>query len=441
MYKYYFILSVLILLLIGCVPAAEAPIEPATGSSGEAAIIEPEIETETKAETETKNEIEAGYPFKLRIRNNTDEDFEQIEFTLEDRSESISMVAAGEVSEYVTFGEARQLPTLKMVAGGTDYVWQPEQAAGERLLLGEFTYEVDLEHGELNVGPLTENAFLQDAQLFAEQTGIELSEALSQLQSQDEVGTLQVKLAEEHSETFAGLWTEHEPTYRIIVAFTRDGEETIQPYIENSPLADKVEVRSAEMSYVELENLHNQTIGLTNELGLPVSSSINIQENIVELYVTDQVRFDAALAQANATLPKNVVVSAVYEPVGESPPFDVTPEPSIFMPQLQVRSTAFMEALLVGELVVQDGCLVVQSGEESMMVIWQADYYLNNRDGTIEILNETGEVMAQVGETIEMGGGEVSFSGELESSLREPIPEPCGQPQKVWLMGEFLPKE
>lgn len=433
MNKHYVIASILILLLIGCVPAAEAPTDPATGSSGEAAIIEPEIETEPKIETK----IEADYPFKLRIRNNTDKDFEQIELTLEDRSESISMVAAGEVSEYVTFGEARQLPTLKMVAGGTDYVWEAEQAAGERLLLGEFTYEVDLEHGELNVGPLTENAFLQDAQLFAEQRGIELSEALSRLQSQDDVGTLQVKLAEEQAETFAGLWIEHEPTYRIVVAFTRDGEETIQPYIENSPLADKVEVRSAEMSYVELKNLHNQATRLTNELGLPVSSSIDIQNNVVELYITDQARFDAALAEANATLPENVVVSAVYEPVGETPPFDVTPEPSIFMPQLKSRSVSVMAALLVGELVVQDGCLVVESEQERMMIIWQADYYLNNRDGTIEILNETGEVMAQVGETIEMGGGEVSFTPELEAQLREPIPQSCEQPQKVWLMGQF----
>ena len=54
---------------------------------------------------------------------------------------------------------------------------------------------------------------------------------------------------------------------------------------------------------------------------------------------------------------------------------------------------------------------------------------------------ETGEVMAQVGETIEMGGGEVPFSRELKESLGHPIPEVCGQPQSIWLMGELLPKE
>jgi len=100
-----------------------------------------------------------------------------------------------------------------------------------------------------------------------------------------------------------------------------------------------------------------------------------------------------------------------------------------------------MEALLIGELVVQDGCLRVQSGEESQLVIWQADYFLNNHDGTLEILDETGKMVAYVGETVYMGGGEVPLTAELEAGLREPIPEECGKPPKVWLMGEFVPEE
>ncbi len=100
-----------------------------------------------------------------------------------------------------------------------------------------------------------------------------------------------------------------------------------------------------------------------------------------------------------------------------------------------------MTALLIGELVVQNGCLRVQSAEESQLVIWQADYFLNNHDGTLEILDETGKMVAYVGETVYMGGGEGRLSAELEAQLREPIPEACAKPQKVWLMGEFVPDE
>lgn len=415
----YFIFCVLILLLMGCLPPTEPPISSPAGSA----------------------RVESEHPFKIRIRNNTDDDFERVEMRVEGRSESISKVAAGEVSEYVTFGEARQLPTLKVVVGEADYVWQPAEAAAERPLLGEFTYEIDLENGELNVSPITENAYLQDAQLYAEQTGVELDEAVSRLQSQDDVGELGALLEQEEHETFAGLWIEHEPTYRIVVALTGDGEETIQPYLEGSPLAEKVEVRSAEATYAQLQAAQQEATRLVEQLGLSATIAILIQENHVEVNVTDRARFDAALEQANATLPEHVVVIATYEPVGEHPPFALTPEPSIFMPQLQVRSAMFMQALLIGELVVQEGCLRVQSGEDPVLVIWQADYFLNNHDGTIEILDESGKVVAQVGETVYMGGGEVPFTAELESSLREPIPEGCAKSHYVWLMGEFLPEE
>ena len=214
-----------------------------------------------------------------------------------------------------------------------------------------------------------EDLFLQDAQMLAEQTGISLSEAVSRLQGEDDVGVLQVRLAEEQSETFAGLWIEHEPTYRVVVAFTGDGEETIQPYIAGSPLADKVEVRSAKVSLMELRRVQLELGDLVREFNIPATISILLEESIVELEITDQARFDAALLLANATLPKHVVVNAIYEPVGDNPPFDVTPEPSIFMPQLQMRSPDFMQALLIGQLVVEDGCLRVRSGEYSVFII------------------------------------------------------------------------
>lgn len=256
-----------------------------------------------------------------------------------------------------------------------------------------------------------------------------------------DVGELGALLEQEEGGTFAGLWIEREPRYQVVVAFTRDGEETIRPYIEGGSLAGQIEVRSADVTYIELQNTQKLAHHLVDPLGLSTSSSIDIQESHVELYVTDEARFEAALKEADVTLPEDVVVIAIYEPVGDNPPFAVTPEASVFMPQLQARSAAFMQALLIGELVVQNGCLRVQSGEESQLVIWQADYFLNNHDGTLEILDETGKIVAYVGETVYMGGGEVSLTAELEAQLREPIPEACGEPQKVWLMGELVPDE
>ncbi|MCZ7671809.1 MAG: hypothetical protein M5U34_34105 [Chloroflexi bacterium] len=109
------------------------------------------------------------------------------------------------------------------------------------------------------------------------------------------------------------------------------------------------------------------------------------------------------------------------------------------MPQLKQRDVAFMDALLIGELVVEEDCLRIHDSntDESTLVIWQADYFLNDNHGIVEIVDETGTVVARVGEMVYMGGGEQATVNNDE--LRESIPEQCGGP--YWRMGQFLPEE
>ena len=172
-------------------------------------------------------------------------------------------------------------------------------------------------------------------------------------------------------------------------------------------------------------------------MGISAASRIDVQENQVEITVTDRAAFDAALAASGAELPPSVAIITIYEPLGESPPFAVTPAAEVFMAQLKQRDVAFMEALLSGELVLDKGCLRVQNEGESYLVIWQADYFLSDNDGVLEILDETGTAVAQVGEMVYMGGGEQA--GVRDAELRQPVPEICGGP--YWRMGQFLPEE
>jgi hypothetical protein len=125
--------------------------------------------------------------------------------------------------------------------------------------------------------------------------------------------------------------------------------------------------------------------------------------------------------------------------MGENPPLAITPVPAVFMPQLKQRDTAFMTALLIGELVVEEGCLRIRDiyTGESRLVIWQADYFLTDNDGVLAILDETGAVAAQVGERVFLGGGEQPALNEAE--LRQPLPDSCNGP--YWRMGNFLPEE
>ena len=285
------------------------------------------------------------------------------------------------------------------------------------------------------------DALRRDAETMAEDLGISVDEAIRRLKLQDPIGTLGAELERLEADTFAGLWIQHEPEYRVVVAFTRNGEETIQPYVENTPLADLIEVRTAEATYEELKAAQREARWLLDELELSSASGINIKENQVELYVTDRSLFNAKLQEANARLPDHVEVITIYEPLGDEIPFAVTPPvPTIHFPQLRTRSATFMEALLVGKLIVKDGCLRVSAseGDRGHLIIWQPDYFLNSNEGVTEILDRNGQVVARVGEEIRIGGGEVPLAEDLQQQLREPLPEQCEGP--YWLMGQLASK-
>ena len=99
-----------------------------------------------------------------------------------------------------------------------------------------------------------------------------------------------------------------------------------------------------------------------------------------------------------------------------------------------------MEALLIGRLEVENGCLLAyqEGSEQPITIVWQTDYFLHNNEGSIEMLDREGKVVTRVGEMIYLGGGEV---GSIDSDhLQAPIPEHCSS-SPLWLMGEFLPEE
>ena len=62
------------------------------------------------------------------------------------------------------------------------------------------------------------DALRRDASAMAEELGISVDEALRRLQYQDGIGDLQAALMANEHDTFAGLWIEHQPEYRIVIA-------------------------------------------------------------------------------------------------------------------------------------------------------------------------------------------------------------------------------
>lgn len=242
-----------------------------------------------------------------------------------------------------------------------------------------------------------------------------------------QTGSLGAALEEKETATFAGCWKEGS---RFVIAFTGNGEETIKKYVkEGSELAGIIDLLTFDFTFEELKAAQQEAMRILDELDLFCSTGIDIKVNHAEVFVTDSELFYQTLQEAGTQLPDLVKVIVTYEPLREVP-FEVNPDPSVHFPQLKMASGSYMLALLTGKLTLKDGCLCV----EDTIIIWQPDYFLNSNNGTIEILDREGKVVARLGEEVVIGGGGYSVPIEdINRMLKEPLPSGCDGP--FWIQG------
>ena len=142
--------------------------------------------------------------------------------------------------------------------------------------------------------------------MYAAQHDVELPEAITRLLLQESVGELDADLLSNESGTFGGIWIQNEPEYRVVVAFTKDGEETVAKYIKDEALMSLIEVRTVEATYQDLMQSLREASWMVAELGFRSVSDINLFENRVEVYTPDRARMEEALRKNGKTLPAHV---------------------------------------------------------------------------------------------------------------------------------------
>ena len=159
--------------------------------------------------------------------------------------------------------------------------------------------------------PSVDRRVFPEERMAAREEGISVEKFQRQDALSDDVGRLLAALSKNERETFADLEVEYGPQLRVITYFTRDGEETVRPYVRCSPLEGLVEVRTVEASIAELKVAQEEAGRITDELGIRADSDINITKNRGEVYVTDREHLEAALRESGEELPKHVVVVEV----------------------------------------------------------------------------------------------------------------------------------
>ncbi len=149
-------------------------------------------------------------------------------------------------------------------------------------------------------------ALVRDAQIYAAQHDVELTEAITRLLLRDSVGELDTDLLSNESGTLGGLWIQNEPGYRVVIAFNKDGEKTIAKYVEDEALMGLIQIRTVQATYRELMQSLREAGWIVAELGFRSVSDINLFENRVEVYTPDRARMEGALQKNGKTLPAHV---------------------------------------------------------------------------------------------------------------------------------------
>ncbi len=145
--------------------------------------------------------------------------------------------------------------------------------------------------------------------------GIAVEEAQLRNSIEGHARVLQNSLRRSESEKFAGLWIQREPEYRIVVALTSGGTNSVAKYIETDSLAQSVEVRTVKYSIVELQNIRQETDEVLSEAGVGRASGISFQDNQIVYYLPNPDEVFAAFDAAGAELPD--CVSVVQEDFSE----------------------------------------------------------------------------------------------------------------------------
>lgn len=110
-----------------------------------------------------------------------------------------------------------------------------------------------------------------------------------------------------------------------------------------------------------------------------------------------------------------------------------TPSPAPFFPVQKDAKPDFMDALLVGELILVDGCLRLNDSDgNSFLLIWPRGFSMRKEKNIIQVVDNTGQLVAQVGDNLEISGGEIPAE-YIAEYLAQSLPGDCSGP--YWIVG------
>jgi hypothetical protein len=271
---------------------------------------------------------------------------------------------------------------------------------------------------------------------YAKDLGVTPEEAARRLSLQFELGPLQEQFRGIVPERLVGVWLEHEPEFKLVVAYTGDdvGLEAAHDLAATFP--GLVEVRTG-MPYAEAdwERAHETLRETAIALGLlrredMLSSGTDIVDGFLELHVTRRPASEAAAIENALTAALGVPVRLTVH--DEIPPFGTQPaQASADDPIARtLPANVFHMAATRGTLVREGNCLYLVDGPRRDLLSFPYRSEWDAATDTVVI----GGTRLSVGDTF-FGGGSGFSAADRAAPIRwGTAPDPACDAATVWFL-------
>lgn len=259
----------------------------------------------------------------------------------------------------------------------------------------------------------------------------------------DGPGQLGALLREREAATFAGLWIEHRPTYRVVVAFTRDAAATLARYTRD-PLF--VPLDRPGPSYRELQDIQQRLIAEFQRRGIRwAMAGANEQTGRIDFELAQQAApIRAAAARGEFDLPPFVVLNEPRPLPHPAPPPPRAGDTRVkAFPQLKHRTDMFPQTLVgvpdvAATLELRNGCLVFVTDTDTRTALWGAEDAVDLSDPSqVTIVDRLSGKRITVGERVSLAGLQPSEPGARDKAAKVGESPACPGPYRH--VGGFLP--
>jgi hypothetical protein len=223
-------------------------------------------------------------------------------------------------------------------------------------------------------------------------------------------GALAALLQEKEAGTYGGLWIEHQPRYRVAVAFTSDAKATLAKYTTD-PLFEAVERPGP--SLAELRLTQDRLMKIFQERGFRWSmASTSEQTGKIEFELGQEAApIRAAAARGEFELPAYVTLREPKPLPHPAPPPPRGGDTRVkAFPQVRYRTDMYPSTLVgvpnvPAQLELRAGCLVLTTAEGTRTALWDAEHALDLSDpAKIVVVDRLSGARFAVGDRVSLEG-------------------------------------